>query len=55
MNCRKCAKTPFCKDYGKENCSEYINIILAELDKIDKEAEERSRENERNTNKSISV
>ena len=44
-NCRKCAKTPFCKDYGKENCSEYIDRISVELDKIDKEAEERSREN----------
>ena len=46
MSCRKCAKTPFCKDYGKENCSEYIDRISVELDKIDKEAEERSRENE---------
>ena len=45
MNCRKCVKPPFCDDYGKENCSKYINIISAELDKIDREAEERRRKN----------
>ena len=44
MNCKRCAKSPFCDDYGKENCSEYINMISVELDKIDREAERKEKE-----------